>query len=63
MKIKPITHPWLVIRDGRTPGVYSVWSQHKTQATANARCRNLGRNCSEGHTVVIAANDRAKYGI
>lgn len=54
---------WLIIRDGRTPGVYTVWSQHKTQAAANARCRALARNRAEGHTVAIPASDRAKYGI
>jgi hypothetical protein len=56
-------HEWLVIRDGRTPDKFAVWSKHKTEASAIKRCRELGRNGAEGHTLVINIADRAKYSV
>lgn len=56
-------HEWLVIRDGRTPDKFAIWSKHKTEASALNRCRELGRNGAEGRTKVINVADRAAWGV
>jgi hypothetical protein len=58
-----IEYPWLVIRDGRTPGNFRIWSRHKTEASANTRCRTLHRNRAEGRCLAIPAGDRKKWGV
>ena len=54
---------WLIIRDGRTPDKFTIWSKHKTEESATKLCRTLGRNGAEGRTKVINIADRATWGV
>lgn len=54
---------WLVIRDGRTPGKYSIWSKCKTEAEAIKLVVQMGKNAMEGHTLAINIAGRSKYGV
>ncbi len=56
-------HEWLVIRDGRTPDKFAVWSKHKTETSAIKRCADLGRNGAEGRTKVIHISERSAWGV
>jgi hypothetical protein len=48
---KHTTH--VILRDGRTPGTYKIWSEHRSEGAAIKRLRILGKNASEGHSVVV----------
>jgi hypothetical protein len=54
---------WLVIRDGRTPGKYSIWSKKKTHEAACKLVDAMHKNGAEGHVLVINIDDREKWGV
>lgn len=56
---KGTTH--VVLRDERTPGKYSVWSEHRSEKAANETCRQIGNNGGQGHTVVVPVAELNKW--
>lgn len=52
---------YVVLNDERTPGTYSVWSEHKTESGALDRCRAMGKNGTQGHTVVVPVAELSEW--
>lgn len=42
-------------------GSYFVSSQHKTIKAALKTCAALGKNCAEGHTIVVPSSEIERY--
>ena len=55
-------YDWVIIRDGRTPGNYRIWSRHTTEESARKQLRFLHRNGAEGRCKVVEAEDAEKWG-
>ena len=51
----------VILNDGKTPGVYSVWSEHRTEAAAIKLCQTLGKNGKQGHTIVVPVSKITDY--
>jgi hypothetical protein len=52
---------YVVLRDDRTPGEYAIWSEHKSEAAALKTCAAIGKNGSQGHTVVVPVAELDKW--
>jgi hypothetical protein len=55
-------YDWVIIRDGRTPGNFRIWSRHKTEVSARKQYRLLVHNGAEGRCKVILADEAEKWG-
>lgn len=51
----------VVLTTGRSRDTYTVWSEHKSEESANKRVSAMAANGSEGHTVAVAVAQIGKY--